>query len=76
MYLDILLPFRGLGIEAVLTTRDQMDFSNRDVCGFIIQYPDTDGNIYDFTELVKAAHESGVQALNLTFYVQITQIGN
>jgi glycine dehydrogenase len=50
-----------MGIEVICTTFDQMDFTNRDVCGVLFQYPDTEGSIYDSTDLVQAAHDNGVR---------------
>ena len=42
-----------------------MDFSNRDFSGVILQYPDTEGNIYDVTNIVERAHANGVLTLLL-----------
>lgn len=39
-----------------------MDFSNRDISGILIQYPDTDGHIHDYMELVDNAHANGVSS--------------
>ncbi|EDL41698.1 glycine decarboxylase, isoform CRA_a [Mus musculus] len=36
-----------------------MDFSGKDVCGVLFQYPDTEGKVEDFTELVDRAHQTG-----------------
>jgi glycine cleavage system pyridoxal-binding protein P len=38
----------------------EMDFSGKDVCGVLFQYPDTEGKVEDFTELVDRAHQTGV----------------
>lgn len=37
-----------------------MDFSGKDVSGVLFQYPDTEGKIEDFSELVERAHQNGV----------------
>lgn len=37
-----------------------MDLSNRDVSGILVQYPDTEGTVEDFTALVDDAHANGV----------------
>uniref|UniRef100_A0A8C2RW24 Glycine cleavage system P protein n=1 Tax=Capra hircus TaxID=9925 RepID=A0A8C2RW24_CAPHI len=37
----------------------EMDFSGKDVSGVLFQYPDTEGKVEDFTELVERAHEAG-----------------
>ena len=36
------------------------DFSNQDVSGVLFQYPDTNGNIVDFSKLVDKAHDAKV----------------
>ena len=40
-----------------------MDFSNRDISGALLQYPDTDGSVYDMTTLVDEAHANGVSTI-------------
>uniref|UniRef100_A0A8C4Y4T6 glycine dehydrogenase (aminomethyl-transferring) n=1 Tax=Gopherus evgoodei TaxID=1825980 RepID=A0A8C4Y4T6_9SAUR len=37
----------------------EMDFSGKDVSGVLFQYPDTQGKVEDFTELVERAHQNG-----------------
>lgn len=37
-----------------------MDFSQHDIGAVILQYPDTDGSVYEFSDLVTAAHNNGV----------------
>ncbi|XP_064625841.1 glycine dehydrogenase (decarboxylating), mitochondrial-like [Lineus longissimus] len=49
----------AMGIEVLPTTFDEMDFTNRDVSGVLFQYPDTEGSIYNFSDLVEAAHDNG-----------------
>jgi glycine dehydrogenase len=38
----------------------ETDFSKKDIAGVLFQYPDTEGNICDFTRVVKEAKENGV----------------
>lgn len=40
----------------------EMDFSGKDVTGVLVQYPDTDGRVEDFTGLVDRAHKGGVRS--------------
>lgn len=40
-----------------------MDFTGKDVSGVLFQYPDTDGQVEDFTALVDRAHQGGVRPL-------------
>ena len=50
-------------MEIVVGDFKQFDFSNNDVSGVLFQYPDTNGNINDFTELVEKAHQGVVRRL-------------
>ncbi len=51
------LPFGiKIDVQDVLET----DFSKKDIAGVLFQYPDTEGNICDFTRVVKEAKENGV----------------
>jgi len=53
----------SLGMDVVVGDLKDADFSNRDFAGVLIQYPDTEGSIYDFTDLAKEAHSHGVSAI-------------
>lgn len=50
-----------IGVKAVLKLPHEMDFSGKDVTGVLVQYPDTDGRVEDFTALVDRAHKAGVR---------------
>lgn len=52
--------FRGLGYVTEIVNWRQVDFS-ADVSGILIQYPDTDGNVDDFSRLVHNAHNNKVR---------------
>ena len=45
-------PF-GIKIEVVDVNR--VDFSNKDIGGIIFQYPDTEGSIHNFSDIVSKA---------------------
>ncbi|PNI54529.1 GLDC isoform 6, partial [Pan troglodytes] len=47
------------GVLTELKLPCEMDFSGKDVSGVLFQYPDTEGKVEDFTELVERAHQSG-----------------
>ena len=51
---------RYSGVLIELKLPHEMDFSSKDVSGVLFQYPDTEGKVEDFTELVERAHEAGV----------------
>lgn len=44
----------------IIGDRESFDFTNQDVSGVLFQYPDTNGNIVDFSELVEKAHDAKV----------------
>lgn len=42
----------------VMSRKQMLENFNNDVAGCIVQYPDTDGKIHDYEDLVKIAHEN------------------
>ena len=52
------LPF---GIDIEVGNVFNIDFSKKDISGILFQYPDTEGNIMDFTKVVENAHKFGVR---------------
>lgn len=50
----------SLGIRVVLGDVRNEDFSREKYAGILIQYPDTNGEIFDYTDIVSRAHQSGV----------------
>jgi len=50
----------ALGIEAVVIARCNMDFTDKSVSGVYLQYPDTQGAVYDLTSFVNQAHANNV----------------
>ncbi|KAL3868681.1 hypothetical protein ACJMK2_041459 [Sinanodonta woodiana] len=64
----------ALGIEILREDWRKMSFTGRDVSGVIIQYPDTEGNIDDFSALVDAAHANGTLVICATDLLAMTVI--
>lgn len=62
MFLFRTLGPNGEGLEIIVTEKENFDLSNKDVSGIIIQYPDTYGSVFDFTELVERAHHAKVRS--------------
>lgn len=50
----------GEGLQVVIGDKESFDFSGQDVSGVLFQYPDTNGKIDDFSDLVKKAHDAKV----------------
>lgn len=62
----------SMGMEIIVGKVDEFDFSNRDISGVLFQYPDTEGNILDYTELVANAHKNGTLAVAATDLLALT----
>jgi len=39
----------------------QFPFSSGRVCGVLVQYPNTDGQIEDYSSMIKTAHDNEVE---------------
>ena len=50
----------ALGVETVVCDRGKMEFGDKSFTGVLLQYPDTEGSIYDMADIVEAAHQDGV----------------
>ncbi len=46
----------------------EVDFAKRDISGIIFQYPDTEGNVMDFSKVVEDAHQHGVSTAPLLWH--------
>ncbi|XP_045159885.1 glycine dehydrogenase (decarboxylating), mitochondrial-like [Mercenaria mercenaria] len=62
----------ALGIEIERGDWREVVLSNRDISGILVQYPDTEGNIEDFTHLVDDAHANGTLAVCATDLLALT----
>jgi glycine dehydrogenase len=50
---------KGFGIELVVGDALNESSSRLDLCGVLVQYPDVDGNVKDFSNLAESVHASG-----------------
>jgi len=50
---------KPIGIKIKIQPADQFEFNN-DVFGILIQYPTTDGKVFDFSDLCENAHDQGI----------------
>ena len=60
-----------LGIELKIQPKDAFDFSG-DVFGIMLQYPNSDGNIEDYSRLVEQAHEKEIKVAVATDLLALT----
>lgn len=49
----------SLGLTFEIVDVMEADFSNHDVTGVLFQYPDTEGNVLDFSQVAENAHANG-----------------
>lgn len=49
-----------LGIELVVGDHEDLHITNPELFGMLLQYPATDGAVYDYTGLIEAAHKQDV----------------
>ncbi len=49
----------AIGIELVVGDEEALDWSARDLCGVLLQYPTSDGEVRDYAELARLAHAAG-----------------
>uniref|UniRef100_UPI0035901486 glycine dehydrogenase (decarboxylating), mitochondrial n=1 Tax=Myxine glutinosa TaxID=7769 RepID=UPI0035901486 len=57
---------RSIGVRAEVQAIEDMEFGADDVSGVLFQYPDTEGRVQDFSQLVEKAHQHGALACCIT----------
>ncbi|KAJ0251966.1 Glycine dehydrogenase [Hirschfeldia incana] len=65
---------RADGFDLKVVTKDlkEIDYSCGDVCGVLVQYPGTEGEVLDYGEFVKNAHANGVKVVMATDLLALT----
>jgi glycine dehydrogenase len=56
----LIIRAQPLGINLRIQPKDKFEFTD-DVFGVLVQYPNSDGEIIDYSELVKAAHDKEIK---------------
>nr|BAJ33627.1 unnamed protein product [Eutrema halophilum] len=66
---------RADGFDLIIVTADlkDVDYSSGDVCGVLVQYPGTEGEVLDYGEL-KNAHANGVKVVMATDLLALTML--
>ncbi|GAB4038023.1 aminomethyl-transferring glycine dehydrogenase [Spirosoma gilvum] len=49
-----------LDIKVLVGDHRTVDLTNSEIFGLLLQYPATDGEVFDYTDLIAAAHELGI----------------
>ncbi|XP_054721275.1 glycine dehydrogenase (decarboxylating), mitochondrial-like [Uloborus diversus] len=62
----------AMGVRIIVTDLKKVDLAKKDHSGMLFQYPDTEGNISDFTEMVAQCHKSGGLAVCATDLLALT----
>ncbi len=65
---------RWLGVETLVADPASIDFSKNDLCGLLIQYPNTYGAIHDYRELASKAKANNVLVVAATDLLALTLI--
>lgn len=67
----------SMGMELRVGAPESIDLTGENgehMCGFLLQYPTTDGRIEDYRDLINRGHEAGVQAVVATDLLALTLI--
>ncbi|KOM42166.1 hypothetical protein LR48_Vigan04g236400 [Vigna angularis] len=64
----------GFGIKVVVVDVNDVDYGSGDVCGVLVQYPGTEGEVLDYGEFVKEAHAHGVKVVMATDLLALTML--
>ncbi|XP_022754664.1 glycine dehydrogenase (decarboxylating), mitochondrial-like [Durio zibethinus] len=64
----------GFDLKVVTADLKDIDYSSGDVCGVLVQYPGTEGEILDYGEFVKNAHAQGVKVVMATDLLALTML--
>lgn len=64
----------GFGLNVVKSDLKDFDYSSKDVCGVLVQYPGTDGEVIDYSDFVKNAHADGVKVVMATDLLALTML--
>ncbi|MDH4460901.1 MAG: aminomethyl-transferring glycine dehydrogenase, partial [Flectobacillus sp.] len=52
-----------LGINILVGNHRSVDLTNEDIYGVFLQYPATDGQVFDYTDLIASAHELSINVI-------------
>ncbi|XP_017786858.1 PREDICTED: glycine dehydrogenase (decarboxylating), mitochondrial [Nicrophorus vespilloides] len=63
---------KSLGLNMEIVNVMEADFSNHDIAGVLFQYPDTEGNVLDFSTVAENAHNNGTLVCCATDLLSLT----
>lgn len=53
----------GFDVKVVVSDLKNIDYKSGDVCGVLVQYPGTEGEVLDYGDFIKNAHANGVKVV-------------
>ena len=62
----------GFGLTAVALDLKDFDYKSGDVCGVLVQYPGTEGEVLDYGEFIRNAHANGVKVVMASDLLALT----
>lgn len=62
----------GFDLKVVVKDLKDFDYRSNDVCGVLVQYPGTEGEILDYEEFIKNAHAHGAKVVMATDLLALT----
>ncbi|KAK3018122.1 hypothetical protein RJ639_004581 [Escallonia herrerae] len=64
----------GFEVKVVVADLKDFDYKSGDVCGVLVQYPGTEGEVLDYGEFVKNAHANGVKVVMASDLLALTML--
>lgn len=64
----------GFDLKVVVSDVKDIDYKSGDVCGVLVQYPGTEGEVLDYGEFVKTAHANGVKVVMASDLLALTML--
>ncbi|KAF1886331.1 hypothetical protein Lal_00045563 [Lupinus albus] len=62
----------GFDLKVVIADLKDVDYKSGDVCGVLVQYPGTEGEVLDYGEFIKKAHDNGVKVVMASDLLALT----
>jgi glycine dehydrogenase len=64
----------GFDLKVVTADLKDIDYKSGDVCGVLVQYPGTEGEVLDYGEFIKNAHAHGVKVVMASDLLALTML--
>lgn len=64
----------GFDLKVITADLKDIDYKSGNVCGVLVQYPGTEGEVLDYGEFVKNAHSHGVKVVMATDLLALTML--